>query len=149
MKRLLPCGSCQTPTTPNLLVEVKVAYHEVQAGQPANIRLGRRWFVCPTCEEPFKRELNMLAALRALAHECGEVPWWRRWPMAASIYTARYHHDLRLKGRPAARREAWRCVCVTIAPDWLAARLVARWRPKPAAPSVPATPAPSLPCGSA
>lgn len=146
MKRPIPCQcGCNVPTWPNQLTEVVVEYHVVEKGKPKLTRVGRRFMVRPECEEAFKREQNMLAAMRALALQFGEVSWWRRWPHALSLYEAKYHSVVRLQGAQTGRRDAWRAVLVSITPDWLAERLVKRWRP---APPVPATPVPALPCES-
>lgn len=140
MKRTFPCGcGCKTPTTPNMLVPVTVQYREQHPDRPEIITVGKRFMVAKACQVEFQREQNTLVALRDLAILCGAVTWWRRLEFAIAIYTAKVEIERRLKGRPKARQLARRCVLVTIAPDWLAERLVRRWNPRPvAAPPVPA-----------
>jgi hypothetical protein len=142
------CG-CRVDAYANELVEIPVQYREESIvdgkQQPDRVRTGRRFHVRKVCEAAFRRELELMSTLRQLAMLFQQVPWWRRLPHAWSVYRAKLEHDKRLKPT-TARRDAFRTMAVSVAPDWLGDRLANRWR-RPPAPAAPATPAPAPPSG--
>lgn len=143
----IPCScGCLKGGPSNRMSTVEAISHSVSETLHTQ-RPIHRFRVLKECEAPFKRELEMKDALRALVNTlesravtftiAGRRIVWRsflfRLPLAWAVHSANMAIYSRNHGRWEARKTSLKQVAVMCTPEWLSARLTARWKQRASA----------------
>lgn len=124
---LCECG-CRKIEARSRMKFVEARNHVRTEDHGEHIGIRQRWFIRKSCEEFFLRELQMTTSLDQLCKKLEEAPWWCRIPSFFTLYEGWHYRMARIHGEAKARRAARQFALLVIAPEWLAARLTARWK---------------------
>lgn len=94
---------------------------------------GARYWVRKECEEDFLVEKKLAMVQRETVDRLARLPWFLRLGSFTSIRDRQRAILHRTHGHALAMVIARRMAAVAVSPEWLAKRLVKRWKARPAA----------------